>query len=144
MNTLDGENCINVYSKGLTKLGRFLSNFTKCSIKTEDGDFMSIEGYWYWLSCKDDNLRTLWGYEAKKYGRSVDANDWMDDDTFKRKITQAIEYKIINSSYLGLFISSTLPFVHYYDFKGRIVEPKEGKWVIEFIEELRNRLKNKE
>ena len=41
----DGVDHINIYSKGLTELGRFLSNFEHILITTEDGDFNSIEGY---------------------------------------------------------------------------------------------------
>ena len=57
----DGIDHINIYSKGKTSLGRWLSNFAKSPIETEDGHFDSIEGYWYWywLSSKDDTLRAL-------------------------------------------------------------------------------------
>jgi hypothetical protein len=47
----DGIEHINIYSKGRTALGIFLSNFTQCDLETEDGEFSSIEGYWYWLLC---------------------------------------------------------------------------------------------
>lgn len=47
----DGVDHINIYSKGKTSLGRFLSNFAQADIETEDGNFASIEGYWYWLIC---------------------------------------------------------------------------------------------
>ena len=43
----DGITHVNVYSRGLTTLGRWLSNFAHCPIETEDGPFASIEGYWY-------------------------------------------------------------------------------------------------
>jgi hypothetical protein len=137
---IDGVDCINIYSKGKTDLGKFLSNFTYCFIRTEDGFFKSVEGYWYWLSCKDEKLRDLYGYAAKKYGREIGAKDWIDSDEFQRKITLAIKTKIMNSNYLDEFIRSDLPFVHFYDFGGKIVEPKEGKWVIEFISKLRTEL----
>ena len=138
----DGVDHINIYSKGQTKLGRFLSNFTRYKIETEDGSFESVEGYWYWLSCKDDHLRTLWGFSAKQYGREAGAKDWLEEDVFKTKIKKAIEIKILNSSFLEEFKQSTLPFDHYYTYGNKVVRPKEGKWIIEFIEELRKSLTN--
>jgi hypothetical protein len=137
----DGVTHINIYSKAKTKLGLFLSNFTKHAIQTEDGPFQSIEGYWYWLSSKDDNLRRLYGWEAKKYGRSIKAKDWMDDEEFKRKICAAIREKVLDSFYVLNLATSTLPLVHYYAYGDKIVEPEEGKWVIEYIESLRAYLK---
>lgn len=120
----DGVDHINVYSQAKTQLGRFLTNFSYAPFTCEDGRFQYVEGYWYWLSCKDDKLRTLSGFAAKKYGREVRASDWCDDSEFKRKICAAIKRKICSSSYLREFKRSTLPFVHYYNFGGKIVEPQ--------------------
>lgn len=47
----DGIDHINIYSKAKTALGLFLSNFAQCDLETEDGEFSSIEAYWYWLLC---------------------------------------------------------------------------------------------
>jgi hypothetical protein len=66
----DGIGHINVYSKAKTKLGRELSNFSFSPFThPEDGKFNSIEGYWYWLGCKQEKLRKVWGYAAKRLGR---------------------------------------------------------------------------
>lgn len=138
----DGTTHINVYSKAETELGRFLSNFAYSEIETEDGPFVSIEGYWYWLSCKDDKLRKLYGWQAKQYGRQIKASDWCDSDDFKRKICGAIKNKILSSDYYDEFKNSTLPFTHYYVYGAKIVEPAEGKWVIEYLEELRAELQS--
>ena len=130
----DGIDHINVYSKGKTELGRFLSNFAYSPIKIEDGNFNSIEGYWYWLSCKDEKLRNLYGYYAKQYGRSVGGLDWQDSEEFKNKICKAIDIKINNNpSKLQELNNLKIPLVHYYNYGGRIIEPKEGKWIIEHI-----------
>lgn len=133
----DGTTHINIYSQGSTRLGRFLSNFTRHPFECEDGKFQSIEGYWYWLSSKDDHLRNLYGWEAKKYGRSIKAKDWVDDPDFARKICSAIEIKIRTSSFVEEFRTSTLPFDHYYVYGGKVVRPTDGKWIVDFIEELR-------
>lgn len=136
----DGIDHINIYSKAKTELGRFLTNFSRSPITTEDGYFESIEGYWYWLGTdhKDrDKLRKLSGFKAKQIGRELKALDWQDSDDFKRKICEAITYKIKNSKYYDEFKQSTLPFCHYYNYHGKIVEPEDGKWVIEHMEKLR-------
>lgn len=137
----DGKTHINIYSRGKTDLGRFLSNFTKHRIDTEDGKFDSIEGYWYWLGCKDEKLRTLSGWEAKQYGRKVRAADWNNSEDFKRKICGAIENKIRNSKYLNRFTNNDLPLEHYYVYGDKVVKPEEGKWVIEYLLKLRVELR---
>lgn len=141
----DGITHINIYSKAQTSLGRFLTNFSHSPIETEDGHFESIEGYWYWLGCthKDkDKLRKLSGFKAKQVGRELRALDWQDSPEFKRKICDAITYKIKNSKFLQEFLDSKLPFCHYYNYGGKVVEPEDGRWVIEHIENLRTMMKN--
>lgn len=133
----DGVTHINIYSKGNTKLGRFLSNFARHQFECEDGKFQSIEGYWYWLSSKDDKLRTLYGWEAKKYGRHIRAKDWVNDIDFINKICSAIEIKIKTSQYLEEFKTSSVPFDHYYLYGAKVVRPTEGRWILEFIDSLR-------
>lgn len=136
----DGVKHINIYSKGKTKLGKFLSNFTKAPFDhPEDGKFNSIEGYWYWLSAKDDTLRSTYGFQAKARGRELGGKDWIDTDEFKRKIKMAIRHKLhANPEMRTEFKASTLPFMHYYVYGGKVVEPKEGAWLIEFFRQLRD------
>ena len=45
----DGVDHINVYSKGATELGRFLTNMNNIPVNTKHGRFQSVEGYWHWL-----------------------------------------------------------------------------------------------
>lgn len=137
----DGVTHINVYSKGKTDLGKFLSNFARAEfVHPEDGKFSSVEAYWYWLSTKDDSLRTLHGYFAKARGREIGGKDWMDSEEFKRKIKMAIRIKIhTNPKMMKEFKESKLPFVHYYVYGGKVVQPKEGTWIMEFLTELRNK-----
>ena len=138
----DGITHINVYSKGKTELGRFLTNFAWAPFECPDGKFKTIEGYWYWLSTGDDHLRTTNGWESKVYGRKIRGKDWVEDPEFKNKILNAIGIKISYGRYLLQFTKSTLPFVHYYNYSGKIIEPKEGKWIMEFLEQLRKDLTN--
>ncbi len=140
----DGIEFINVYSKGKTSLGKKLSNFAYSPIKLkDDGNFKSIEGYWYWLITNDDNLRNLWGFEAKRYARSIGAEDWIEDPKLKKKVLIAIREKIIqNKIYLDM-IKSDLPFVHFYEYKGRVIPVPKADWIMDYLEKFRQDLKKK-
>lgn len=142
----DGIDHINIYSKGKTNLGKFLSNFTYFPFECEDGQFNSIEGYWYWLgafNCAErERLRNLFGFEAKKLGRLlIDENKSIDIE-FKNKISSAIEFKIKSSNFLNDFINSTLPFAHYYVMMNKIIEPKDCEWILDFLNNLRTQLQS--
>jgi hypothetical protein len=142
---MDGSSHINIYSRGKTSLGRALSNFYYSPIPTVDGDFNSIEGYWYWLCSEADErreaLRTMSGAEAKTYGRSIKAVDWRDDPAFKLRIYNAMLTKLIlDDSILLEFLNNKLPFRHYYVFKDKVIEPEEGRWIIQMWEFLRQQL----
>jgi hypothetical protein len=142
-NRMDGVTHINIYSKGKTSLGQSLSNFADTPINTVDGYFQSIEGYWYWLNTDDrpgrDVLRFEHGYSAKELGRQMAADDWCDDPSFKLRIYAAMLTKLIqHDNILQEFRNNKLPFRHYYTYKSKIVEPKEGKWILDmwtFIQE---------
>lgn len=144
---LDGTDHINIYSKGFTELGRFLTNFSNHGFTSSvHGYFASVEAYWYWLGCnhtEKERLRHTSGFHSKKLGRELNALDWQESPDFKQNIKNAIFSKIFNYPDMAIkLINSNLPFAHYYNYKGRIIEPEEGKWVIEFITEIRNRLQN--
>lgn len=143
---MDGLNHINIYSKAETQLGRFLSNFTEWHIYVPQlGNFYSIEGLWYYLKASEDSdrepLHLMHGAEAKSYGRKLPAGEFRSD--FKDIICSAIEQKIRSSPYFEEFKASTLPFEHYYvTAEGKKIKTKqENMWVIEFISNLRNNLK---
>lgn len=142
----DGVTHINVYSKGRTQLGRFLSNFFAYGngtlFETEDGPFLTIEGYWYWLGCKDERLRKTLGFDSKKLGRIVGASDWLTDSGFKRKILFAITCKVLNDDVMTQELrESTLPIVHYYVLNNLAIEIRQADWIMAYFEHLRNELK---
>lgn len=145
---MDGIDHINIYSKGNTPLGKFLSNFEYAPIVTEDGHFYSIEGYWYWLGTnhKDkDSLRKLSGYSAKQKGRELKALDWQDTDEFKRKIKAAIDIKLETFFEFRYLLEETkLPLKHYYVYGGKVIEPKEASWIIQHIESYKKDGKSQE
>jgi len=138
----DGYTHINVYSRGRTELGRFLSNFAHTPVKTPDGDFESLEGYWYWLKTYDEGLRSLYGIEAKRYGRSLPvANSKIDRNRFKKAIVRKIYDHKEWLKDQPLWNDITIPLTHYYVYDGKKVEAN-GEWVIDILEQLRYDMKD--
>lgn len=138
----DGITHINVYSKGKTELGRWLTNFAHSPIDTVDGHFESIEGYWYWLGTTHsdrENLRFLYGFKAKELGKKLKSIEQQNNDDFKPKILNAIKIKLYNNPrMMDLLFQNSLPLVHYYVYgenseNPKIVEPSEGKWILEYL-----------
>lgn len=145
----DGINHINIYSKGKTPIGRFLSNFADCNVETEDGPFRTIEGYWYWLSASElyndksilEQLRTTNGWESKQLGRKLRAADWVKTPWFYEKILRAIATKVQTPWCVEQLIKTgQLPFFHYYVVNGKVAMPKDGLWMVQFIQEFRDEL----
>jgi hypothetical protein len=142
----DGVTHVNIYSQGKTQLGKFLSNFYGINIRTKDGMFYSVEAYWYWLGIEDcdekEVLRSLSGYEAKKIGNELKKKHKARvDEEFENKILKAIWYKVRNNSYIlgGRF--AELPFEHYYNFGGKVVDVKDKYlWMIEGIDKMRKHI----
>lgn len=156
----DGKTHINVYSQGNTPLGRLLSNFAKCKIVMPEGVFYSVEALWYWLlvdalGVKDAIGRAAlvkaYGARAKELGRALMepftmeqalATGVIDEGTFRGKIAFAITIKILDDPDLqALLKKNTLPFEHYYVYRGKVVEPSEHKWVLGVIKMLAHQLK---
>jgi hypothetical protein len=120
-----------------------LSNFYFCPIKTQDGLFNSVEGYWYWLGIEDceekDVLRKLSGYQAKKKGEELKKKYGKRfEEKFEDKILQAIWDKVKQKWKMFNVDNATLPFEHYYNFGGKVVNVKEKYlWMIEGIDKIR-------
>lgn len=139
----DGITHINVYSKGKTDLGRFLSNFAYSPISTVDGNFNSIEGYWYWLSNQDDIMRGLYGFNAKEIGRSLPRTFTLSETEFQQKICEACWIKIhSNQSMLVQLASSTLSFTHYYVFNNGFVKDAGYGWLVDMWSQYRVYIRN--
>ena len=139
----DGNTHINIYSKGKTELGRFLTNFAHSPITTEDGLFTSVKGYWYWLSNRDETMRTVSGWNAKKTGRTCPRTTQLTEQEFQRKIREACWIKIhFYQHMLKLFKESTLPFTHYYVFSNGFVKDAGYKWITDIWELFRTFIKN--
>ena len=108
METIDGVHHINVYSKGKTEIGRWLSNFSYSPIQTKNGNFESIEGYWYWITTLNDRLRELHGFPAKKLGKESEKILEVSDEIFKQKINTYLFFCLNLLSYVfylgGIFV----------------------------------------
>lgn len=142
----DGITHINIYSKGKIALGRMLSNFYKTEINMPEGKFMSVEGYWHWLSIEDcpekEALRNAYGANAKMLGKGLrKTKERRFDSDFENKIIKAIWEKAKQKENLALFLPEykNLPFEHYYVFGGRVVDAKEKfLWMINRISDMRD------
>lgn len=130
-----------MYSNGKSELGRFLSNFTLSKfVHPTYGEFYSIEGFWFWLSTglKFDELRTMYGLEARNHGRSLERVPFQN---FEEEIKKAIRIKIeSNTKMRMLLILNTLPLTHYYVFKKdntvNVHVVHQLHWQVKFIEDL--------
>lgn len=141
MELTDGIDHINIYSKGKTEIGRWMSNFVYSPIETEDGDFCSIEGYWYWLLTRHDELREKYGFGAKEFGRSLlkmgicGASVPKD---FKDRIRKAVYLKANNNpSMVKLLRNTSLPLTHYYQYGEKRIYPEDSQWLIDIWEDIR-------
>lgn len=141
---LDGVTHINIYSKGRTELGRLLSHFTHTPFTHPYyGPFHSMEGFWYYIKAaeQDDTLRTLWGRQAKDYGKRKPS---LRRENFKELIIEANFHKIDQTPELKrLMADSALPFDHYYLFGEEpvFVRPPGFGWLVEGFEEIRQHLR---
>ena len=136
----DGIDHINIYSKAKTNLGMYLSNFTKSTILTVDGNFTSIEGYW--LGSRNDVLRELYGFRAKQIGKTLPRICVLTNEEFQLKIRDACWIKIHSvPQYLNEFTNSVLPFEHYYAYGDKVIDAG-FKWLIDMWTQYREFIKN--
>lgn len=139
---MDGKDHINIYSKGKTTLGRFLSNFHRELLPTRYGQFMSIEGLWYWMGLslwwdepEVQTLRELSGNAAKLKGQELRARyGQTTHGDFQDAIIRASETKLVqNTDMFKLYVENELPFSHYYNFKGNYVFPNTNKFQMDWF-----------
>lgn len=133
----DGVDHINVYSKGQTELGRLLSNFAQTPFELEVETtvhypktlrFASVEAWWYWRKAKAhgvdekahlDELRTLYGLEAKRYGQDLTRSAPPSDPT-RQELLRVYQAKVAcNPRIAAMLRKNKLPFDHYYVYNGR-------------------------
>lgn len=142
----DGIDHINIYSRGTTSLGRWLSHFEHTPFTHPTyGRFESLEGFWYFIStgCKYDSFKKLTGYQAKTFGKNLPR---VHRDDFWNLIREANRIKLLSYPiWLEQFTKSTLPFDHYYvcgphQYQMR---PKLYGLFCEMFEDLRKELRTR-
>lgn len=134
----DGVDHVNVYSKGRTRLGRDLSNFAHTPFRHPvHGWFASVEGFWYWLSCRDQRLRGAYGWRAKALGREVGGVDWLHGEDFRDEIRTALACKLAQTpGLLARLEDNDLPLAHYYAYGGKVVPVPGAAWILDYLNTL--------
>ena len=144
--TEDGYTHINIYSKGKTKLGRDLSNFSPYSFTLEPyGWFPSVESFYFWFLTgqKHHELRKLSGAAAKAAAEKY-TNDRLEMNEERLGVIQAaICAKIAQNPDLAERLKkSTLAFKHYYCYGTKVINVEdEHGWFVQTIEDIRTALK---
>jgi hypothetical protein len=141
----DGISHINIYSRGKTPLGRFLSNFALAPFTEATlGRFASVEGLWYYLSTgrQHEMLRDLHGFEAKKQGKALERVE-MPSDQFEKLIKVGITAKLLaNPKMLNTLIECELPLAHYYTYGTKVVDAGY-EWLVEYHDHIRRSCREK-
>jgi len=138
----DGITHINV--GGRTRLGRDLSHFAYTPfVHPFYGPFNCMEGFWHYIRADkpDDTLRSLTGWQAKKYGRHLNVNRV---DNFRELINEANYHRIDQNPELRrMFVECTLPLGHYYTYgAGNIlIHPRGYDWILAGLEEVRTMMR---
>lgn len=141
----DGITHINIYSRGKTTLGRWLSHYQHMPfVHPFYGPFYSMEGFWFYIRSgrKHDELRYVSNFKAKTMGKQFGREPNLH---FREDIIAGNYEKIRQNQQLYDAIkASTLPFDHYYIFgpQSILVNAKDSAWLVEGFEEIRQAIKN--
>lgn len=139
----DGKDHINIYTKGKTFLGRFLSNLYPAPVETKkSGYFYSAEALWYYLTREDSecfrNIKDP--FTCKTVGR-MKPKKKIDMKYVYSEMSEAIKYKVANNEPVKRMLrSSDKPFTHYYEYGGKKIFPQNQEWLSESVENLRKEL----
>lgn len=134
----DGVHFINVYSNGVTQLGRALSNFAFTPFTYRGEHYNSVEGYWY-SKTTGKPFGHLHGYKAKKLGR---AEPQMYPVPTAGQLYSVYKAKLkANPGIVAMLLANKLPFTHYYEFKGVSVNAGKYLWTADLWRKLTNELK---
>lgn len=147
---LDGVEHINIWAKGATWLGKFLSHRTLCELNLPEGRFLCVSAYWYHLTCKEDSrLSHVNGWETELLAAQLTAlpkKQQLPAAELQAKIKKALDAKIKWSDYWQEeFTESELPFLHYYlDAEGNVVdESRKYRWLLNHLEARRTLLQQR-
>jgi hypothetical protein len=137
----DGTTHINIYTRGQTTLGRWLSNLANVKVTINNVTFRSLENYWFWLQANEEAKPFLVScppFDAKNYFKHHPEHRIPQDPSFEENIKQAMKHKLHQHPDMAkVFAASTLPFAHYYQYGGKPV-PAGYDWIVEHWEETRS------
>lgn len=131
----DKKTHINVYSRGLSELGRGLSNLSECNIEHPYfGHFRTLEGLWFYMKTdfKDDQFRILKGVAARDLGKSMPTEPYpLFNKMFKLGMLEKLER---NPKLQQQLIANELPLTHYYSYGGgkKIQVLDRHQWQLDF------------
>jgi hypothetical protein len=133
----DGVDHINVYSKGKTQLGRFLSNFADTPFSIEGkGDFLSVEGFWYWTITGNDKFKSLPGWKCKEIGKKTKN---IRSHPTEKELYEAYNAKLDSHPHIrAMLLENDLPLAHYYVYNGKVIEATEWIWTAKLWEKIAN------
>ncbi len=142
----DGVTHVNIYSKGKTDLGRFLSNFAYAPIMVQNRTYNSLEAYWYCISLptsvSTESLRFRDGYKAKEDGKSLIekyGKGDLSEEEFRQKMKFAMSVKIRTyPRYLTMLRANELPLAHYYVYGGKSVDAGYS-WIVDEWTRIRSK-----
>jgi hypothetical protein len=148
----DGENCINVWIHGATKLGRGLDKAANLPFKHNKlGPFASIDGIWNYLlsGTFDDRLRYLHGRilvkKAREFVREKDNIKQPVCINFRAAILDSTRQKIIAyPELMEMIIISELPFDCWFVDRRTKVKQRPvlySSWFTNGLEEIRSAFK---
>ena len=147
---LDGVEHINIWAKGATWLGKFLSHRTLCELNLPEGRFLCVSAYWYHLTCKEDSrLNRVHDWETELLATQLSPlprKQQLPAAELQAKIKKALDAKIKWSDYWQEeFTESELPFLHYYlDAEGNVVdESRKYRWLLNHLEARRTLLQQR-
>lgn len=141
----DGVTHVNVYSRGVTTLGRGLSNLSECNIEHPYfGHFRTLEGLWFYMKTgfKDDQFRIIKGVAARDLGKQMPSGHY---PLFNKMFKLGMLEKLERSPQLqAQLLDNELPLAHYYSYGGgkKIMQLDRHQWQLDFWILLRSTLKN--
>ncbi len=167
----DGVDHINVYSKGVTELGKMLTNFSKHRFMVHGYEFDSLEAWWYWELLREAGvidrwnngelapdassdllmLRWTYGTNAKRIGTKLVAGyigqRGAPSAEFRKRYAEAAAVRLqTDLRLIRLLRESKLPLVHYYWYgradKLKVVQDLKHQWVLEIWTEFRKQLQD--
>lgn len=139
----DGKTHVNVYSRGVTALGRALSNLSECNIEHPYfGHFRTLEGLWFYMKTgfRDDSFRIIKGVAARELGKKMSTAHYpLFSKMFKLGMLEKLDK---NPQLQRDLLANELPLAHYYIYGKKVMMQDRHQWQLDYWTLLRSALKN--